>query len=125
MNYQGTIIQESLGDPSVLTDTNVLATRVETVTEKHKTPWLSQWTLHTVEIAEEKATVFAQKISQSFDPNHPDWYVDFKNDLYHYIIFPNKIFKVDLANLVLYKEAKTYGISLGIPDYQLNFSPEI
>lgn len=123
MNYKGTIIQESLGDQSVLRDITILATRVEEVTEKHQTPWLKQWTLHTVEIPEEKADEFAQKISTSFDPKHPNWYVDFKNNIYHFIIFPNKIFKVDVASPILYKETKSYGMSLGIPDYQLNFAP--
>ena len=123
MNYQGTIIAESLGDPSILRMVKILATRVEKVTEKHKTPWLKQWTLHTVEIPEDKTDEFAQKVSTSFDKHHPNWYVDFKNNMYHFIIFSNKIFKVDLANPILYKEAKSYGMSLGIPDYQLNFHP--
>ena len=122
MNYQGTIIAESLGDPSILRELKILATRVEEVAEKHQTPWLSQWTLHTVEIPEEKANEFAEKVSRSFDTDHPIWYADFKNDDYHFIIFSNKVFKVDLSNPALYKEATIYGISLGIPDYQLDFA---
>jgi len=31
---------------------------------------------------------------------------------------------VDLKNPILYKDAKRYGISLGIPKYQVDFAPE-
>lgn len=123
MNYQGIIIAESLSDPSILRDINIISTKVEKVTKKHKTPWLIQWTLHSVEIPEGKANEFAEKISKSFDKNHPNWYGDFKNDRYHFVIFPNKVIKVDLKNPVLYKEAKAYGVSLEIPSYQLDFAP--
>lgn len=100
MNYKGVIIEESLQDKTVLKKLKIISTNVEVVTEKHQTPYLNQWTLHTVEI-------------------HSDWYVDYKNDQYHYIIYPYKVFKVDLKNPVLYRAAKQYGISLGIPEYQV------
>ncbi len=125
MNYQGTIIAESLGDESILQEVNIVSTKVEVVTEKHKTPWLSQWTLHSVKIPEKNADAFSEKISQSFDKHHPNWFVDYKNNLYHFVIFSQKIFKVGLANPTLYKDAKTYGMSIGIPDYQLEFGPVI
>ena len=32
-------------------------------------------------------------------------------------------FKVDLQNPILYKDAKEYGISKGIPEYQVDFAP--
>lgn len=124
MNYQGVIIEESLQDISVLKEVKVLETKVETVTPEHKTPWLKQWTLHTVEIPGSKVDEVAKKISQSFDKSHPVWYVDYKNDQNHFIIYTGKIFKVDLSNPVLYKDAKAYGISIGIPEYQVDFIPE-
>jgi hypothetical protein len=124
MNYKGVIIEESLGEKSVLTDVTIVGTKVEEVTESHKTPWIKQWTLHTVEIPEDKIDSVAKKISKSFDPLHPDWYADFKNENFHYIIFANKPFKVDLKNPVLYKDAKDYGMTIGIPEYQLDFAPD-
>ncbi len=124
MNYKGVIIEESLQDASVIKDVNVLETKVEPITPEHKTPWLKQWTLHTVEIPEERAGEVAEKLSQSFDKEHPDWYADYKNDKYHFIIFAGKIFKVDLTNPVLYRDAREYGISIGIPEYQVDFAPE-
>lgn len=109
MNYQGVIIEESLGDTSVLNEVKILHTRVEQVTQDHKTPWLKQWTLHTVEIPEDKADLLADKISKSFDKEHPDWYADYKNDEYHCIIYANKIFKVDLNKPEQYQAATDYG----------------
>src|SRR3989338_6570426 len=118
MNYKGVIIEESLGDKSVLGKVKIVETKVEPIPPEHKTPWLTQWTLHTVEVPEEKAEEIAQEISRSLDKTHSSWYADYKNDRYHYIIYDAKIFKVDLQNPTLYKDAREYGISIGIPDYQ-------
>ena len=35
----------------------------------------------------------------------------------------DKVFKVDRSKPEEYKEVTQYGVSLGIPDYQLDFSP--
>jgi len=123
MSYKGVIIEESLDDKDVLKEVPILETSIEKVTEEHKTPWIEKWTLHTVEILNEKGDEIAEKLSQSLEKEH-NWYADFKNDLYHYIIYRNKVFKVDLKNPVLYKDAKKYGISVGIPEYQVDFAPE-
>ncbi|KKU94047.1 MAG: hypothetical protein UY26_C0003G0197 [Candidatus Jorgensenbacteria bacterium GW2011_GWA1_48_13] len=124
MNYQGVIIEESLENKDVLKDVRVLGTKVEPVTENHKTPWIKQWTLHTVEIPENQAESIAEKLSWSLDSEH-NWYADFKNDDIHFIIFRGKVFKVDRTKKEEYDAATAYGISLGIPDYQLDFSPDI
>lgn len=125
MHYKGVIIEESLGDQSLLNDLKIIETKVEPVVEAHKTPWLDRWTLHTVEIPEEQADEIAQKISQSFDKDHTDWYADFKNERYHYVVFSNKVFKVEMSRLEEYKPVVEHGLSLGIPDYQLDFAPDI
>lgn len=95
MNYQGTIIEESLANKDVLAAVKILRTRTEPVSYIHKTPWIKQLTLNTVEIVEEKGDEIAEKISMTIDINHAgSWFVDFKNDKQHYIIFHNKVFKV-------------------------------
>ncbi|PIS16042.1 hypothetical protein COT62_00395 [Candidatus Roizmanbacteria bacterium CG09_land_8_20_14_0_10_41_9] len=123
MNYKGVIIEESLGNKSVLKKVKIIKTKVEPIKPKHKTPWLKQWTLHSVEIPEEEGEQIAYTISYSFDPEHPDWYADYQNDKYHFVIYAGKVFKVDLQNPILYKDAKEYGISKGIPEYQVDFAP--
>jgi len=102
----------------------ILKTDVEPVTEKHKTPWIKQWTLHTVEILENQPDIIAKELSESLDSEH-NWYADFKNDTHHYIIFRNKVFCIDRRSKEQYDEAKNYGISLGIPEYQVDFHPDI
>lgn len=124
MNYKGIIIEESLINKEVLKKIQILTTKVEPVTEAEQTPWIKQWTMHTIEVAEPIAQEIANDISKSLDKEH-NWYADFKNDNFHYIIFRNKIFKVNRNSREDYGEVTKYGISLGIPDYQLDFSPDI
>ena len=119
-NFKGDIIEESLDDKNVLRKVKILNTKVEEVTSKHKTPWLNQWTLHHVEVTPQQAEEIAQELSHALEPKH-SWYADFKNDSHHYIIFKNKVFFIDRKNQDQYDEAKNYGISLGIPDYQVDF----
>ena len=123
-NFKGVIIEESLESKDVLQKVKIIKTKVELVTEKHKTPWVKQWTLHTVEILENQAEEVAKELSQSLDSKH-SWYADFRNNNFHYIIFCNKVFKVDRSKSEQYKEVTKYGLTLGIPDYQLDFSPHI
>ena len=125
-NYQGVIIEESLENKEVLKKIKIISTKVEPITDEHKTPWLSQWTLHTVEIPDNEAKEIAEGISKSLDRNHGgSWYADFKNDTHHYIIFRDKIFYIDRKSKEQYDEAKSYGISLGIPEYQVDFHSEV
>ncbi|MBI4973404.1 hypothetical protein HZC27_02215 [Candidatus Roizmanbacteria bacterium] len=120
LNFTGVIIEESLENKGVLKKVKILSTKVEQVVKEHETPWLSQWTLHTVEISDKEAKVIAEQISKSLDRKHGgSWYADFKNEAHHYIIFHDKIFYIDRKSKEQYAEAKRYGISLGIPARQL------
>lgn len=124
-NFKGVIIEESLADPSVLEEVKILSTKVEEVTEKHQTPWLQQWTLHTVEVKADKADYIAEKLSQVLDTSHDDWYADYKNEKIHYVIYTNKVFKINRKSKGEYQKATEYGISLGIPDYQVDFADNV
>ena len=123
-NFNGVIIEESLENKGVLKKVKILKTKVEEITEEYKTPWIKQWTLHTVEIIENQADEIAEDLSKSLDSKH-SWYADFKNDEFHLIIFHNKVFKIDRSKPEQYKKAVEYGLMLGIPDYQLDFTPDI
>lgn len=122
--FQGVIIKESLEDESILDKIDIISTEVKQVTEKYKTPWVKQWTLHTVEVEADYADMVAQEISKALDHVH-NWYVDFKNKETHYIIFRDKVFKIDRTNVNQYDEATKYGISIGIPEYQVDFAPNV
>jgi hypothetical protein len=122
MDYRGVVIEESLADKTILSRLKIVSTEVEPVTPEYETPWLTQWTLDTIDVPEENADATAHELSESLDKAH-DWYADYKNESYHYIIYREKVFKVDLRNPILYKDARAYGISLGIPEYQVDFAP--
>lgn len=125
MTYKGDIIEESLADKSTLSAVTIVGTRVEPVTPKHKTPWLTQWTLHTIEVSGDDADRIAEILSHALEKEHTNWYIDFKNETTHYVIFPDKVFVIDRAQPERYKAVVQYGTKRGIPQYQLNFLPEV
>jgi hypothetical protein len=122
-NFIGVIIEESLESKRILSNVKITGTEVEDVTPKHKTPWVKKWTMFTVEIPENKAKSIAAELSLSLDSKH-QWYADFKNDTNHYIIFRNKVFYIDRKSKEQYDKAREYGISVGIPEYQVDFHPD-
>ena len=124
MNYRGVIIEESLENKEVLSKVQILETEISVVTEKHKTPWVKQWTLHTVLIPENDADKIAEEISVSLDKEH-NWYADYRNKTHHYIIFRDKVFYINRNSIDEYNKAKEYGIFIGIPEYQVDFHPDI
>ena len=120
MNYRGTIIEESLSNKSVLNEVKILGQTISPVTEKSKTPWLKQWTKDDVEISEARADLVAEMLSQAIEfEHHSSWYADYWNKITHYIVFKDKFFKIDRSSKKQYDEAYNYGLSIGIPSYQL------
>lgn len=104
----------------------IISTRIEPITDRHQTPWLKQWTLHKVEIEPEKAEDTAQEISESLDKERiHSWYADYKNNYTHYVIYKNKIFKINRTKQEEYKAAREYGLALGIPEYQIDFEKNV
>lgn len=123
-NYRGVIIEESLENTEVLKKVQILETKISVVTEKHKTPWIKQWTSHTVLIPENEAENIAKELSVSLDTEH-NWYADYRSKTHHYIIFRDKVFYINRNRIEEYNKAKEYGISLGIPEYQVDFHPDV
>jgi hypothetical protein len=122
----GEIIEESLADRSVLSEVTILETRVELATEYHRTPWLERWTIHRVAVPEELAAEVAERFSEALDAEHAyAWYADFKNEDIHYVAFTGKVFRVPRHSEGRYAEVVEYGVRLGIPPHQLDFSPTI
>lgn len=121
ITYRGIIIEESLEDKSVLKQVKIVLTEVEQVTPRHQSDE-KQWTMHTVEIPGNKVKAVAELLSKSMKTR---WYADYKNDTYHYIIFQNKVFCIDRTSKKQYDEAKQYGISVGIPEHQVDFYPDV
>jgi len=126
MDYKGTIIKESLENKDVLEKLEIISTRVEAVNKDHQTPWLKQWTLHKVIVSSVKADAIAKELATALDREHGgSWYADYKNDKNHFIIFPNRVFKIDRSRVDQYKAATDYGLKLGIPNYQVDFMKDL
>lgn len=123
--FNGVIIEESLVDKSVLKRFPILETEVEQVTERFGTPWLTQWTLHTIEVPEAEMSGYATEVQRALDGARHNWYADFKTGTTHYIIFKNRIFVIDRTKREQYQEASDYGVSLGIPSHQVNFTADV
>jgi hypothetical protein len=118
--FCGVIIEESLVDTSVLKDVRIVKTDISQVTEKHQTPWVTQWTLDTVEIPDSEIEGLTARIAAAIDREHAHaWYADFKNDSTHYIVFLGRVFKVDRSRKEEYKSVIEFGLALGIPGHQL------
>jgi hypothetical protein len=91
MNHEGVIIEESLRDEGALRDSIILSTKVEKVTSRHNTSWLERCASY-LEVPVGKADEAAEAISRSLRAGH--WYVDYKNNHTHYIVFPDKILRL-------------------------------
>jgi len=117
-NYHGDIIEESLENKDILKKLNIIATRVEKVVDKHQTPWLSRWTLDAIEVEDNEADNLATKLSKALEARH-GWYIDYRNDVYHYVIFKDRVFKLDRRKKTDYEEMIKYGLSKGTPNHQL------
>ncbi len=118
--YSGVIIEESLANKQALEGLNIVKQEVEQVTEEHETPWLTQWTCDTVEIPEAEIEAAVQKLSAAIDTEHiGNWYCDFRNDNWHYVVFSGKIFKIDRSKREAYDEMREYALSIGLPEHQL------
>lgn len=120
MNYKGVIIEESLVNSDIIKELELVSKETEVVTKEHNTPWLTKWTLDTVSIKEAEIEKYAEKLSGLIDSEHcDDWYCDFKNDKYHFVIFKNKIFKIARQDKKGYLAMQEYAESLGLPKYQM------
>lgn len=109
-NYSGCLIEESLKDKSILDEFNIVETNID------------DGISYIVEIDESKIEKIVPKLQSAMVEN-AEWYCDLKCYDYHYIIYNDKIFKVNRDYPEQYEEAKEYGLKRGIPkDYLPNAS---
>jgi len=120
MNYRGIIIEESLTNTDIIKNFALISQETEKVEEAHETPWLEQWTCDDVEIPEEQIESATDELSKLIDTEHiGNWYCDFKNDDWHYVVFSNKIFKINRKSREDYDNMRDYALSIGLPEHQL------
>ncbi len=80
--------------------------------------------MDTVEIDERQIDEYTNRLSTLIDTKHCNaWYCDFRNNKYHYVVFANKVFKLDRNKKQDYIDMQEYAIKLGLPKHQLpNFN---
>ncbi len=120
MNYRGIIIEESLVNTDIIKNFQLISQEIEKVEEAHETPWLEQWTCDEVEIADDQIDQAVEELSRLIDTEHiGNWYCDFKNEDWHYVVFSNKVFKIDRKDKEDYAAMREYAMGIGLPEHQL------
>ncbi len=117
--WKGCIIEESLENKEVLKEIKIVNTEVAEV----KDATLNQpriWHLCYVVVESERIDSVSQKINEALKSEQP-WYVNFGTDEKEIVIFKNKIFRIRKNDKEGVKQIKNYGMSLGIPERQLDF----
>lgn len=120
MDYIGTIVEESLSNLDILKEIEITDQSIEKVSERDNTPWLDKWTIDTVKIKEDESEELANKLSKIIDTKHcNDWYCDFKNDKYHYVVFKDKVFKLKRGKKTDYETMQEYASKVGLIKEQM------
>jgi len=103
---QGTIVENSLTDPSVLKEILLLKSWQD-----------GTWKLHQVNLDREQALNLASYIADG------PWYMHFwepeSDDVL--VVYKNKTFDIKHSDKLTWQDAVAYGKSIGIPDAQLDF----
>lgn len=108
-NYMGTIVLESLIDKSVLDNLKVIKSEVSSTLG---------WHLFTVEVSAEEIL----NLSKNIESNK--WYMHFWKDRNVIAVFKDKTFEFNYDDKESWKPAVDYGLSIGIPEEQLDFPIE-
>lgn len=103
---KGTVIENSLADTSFLDNVQIIKT------------WKSgSWTLHDVNVEENVALEMGKYLADG------PWYVHFwkqgTDDIL--VVFKHQNFRINHSDTSTWSDAINYGISVGIPEEQLNF----
>ena len=104
--YKGVIIEESLEDKSILKNFEIIS---QTVSEN------LGWHIDTVLVSESDFEKLAQIIKRG------TWYMHFWVKEKMVAIFYGKIFSFDFNDKTSWEPVLKYGLSLGIPEEQLDF----
>lgn len=107
--YEGIIVEESLEDNRILNDFKIVDFRIS----KEENP-TDRWHLYTVQVSEEEIVLLSKSIK-------PKWYMHFWKGRNVIAIFKDKKFEFNFDDKSTWKPVVEYGLSLGIPEEQLDF----
>ncbi|MBX4210512.1 hypothetical protein KW783_00880 [Candidatus Parcubacteria bacterium] len=108
-DYKGNIIEESLTDPNILE--SVETTILKITREENPS---NRWHIHTVKVVKEDI----DKLSKFL---RPGWYMHFWKNKKVIVVYKSKTFEFDFDDKSAWTSAIHYGLSVGIPEEQLDF----
>ena len=112
MEYKGCIVEESLDDNRVLNNLKVVKIRI---TDEEKPE--DRWHIYDSLLSEDKIDDLHKHLRQG-------WYMHFWGNGKIIILFKGKKFEFDLDDKESWKPALDYGLSINIPEEQLDFEME-
>lgn len=118
--YNGLLLKESLISVEVLglvKVNNVYIEKVPNAVEGQPT----SWTFVYFEVDEKQIQFIVEKMSKVIKEK---WYLNINGTNDVYIIFANQIFHYLKGDIDAKKEAIKYGISVGVPENQLDWSED-
>ncbi len=121
MKYKGLLLKESLNDESVLNLINTTKTEIWDNIQNAAEGQPKKWTAIYFEFegSEEEATIKAEVLSRAL--KHM-WYLNFSTEEEIYVIYPkHKFYKYIKGDEQKKQEAINYGLSIGIPQSQLDW----
>ena len=104
-DYKGTIVKESLTDPAILDELQIVSERVA-----------GDWHLYTVMISEADITRIQACLKWE-----GGWYTHFWHGDDVVVVFRDKLFHIKYSDQSTWQEAIAYGLSVGVPREQLDF----
>ena len=115
----GLLLKESLTDMTVLELVQI--TRTETWQVSNAAAYQPAiWNAIYFEAEDSQADVFAGRFSEALKPQ--GWYLNASTAMDVYVVFPGKVFKYPRGDTLQREAAKRYGLSIGIPASQLDWS---
>lgn len=110
MNYRGTIVEESLLDNRLINSFKVNKFRISNAEEPE-----NRWHVYEVEATQTQIDELATRLKPA------GWYTHFWHGDDVIVVFPGRKFEIKHSIQETWKDAITYGESLGIPVEQLDF----
>jgi len=110
--YEGIVVEESLEDNTIVNSLNVLKVKISDDANPS-----DRWHLYTVQVSKEDIDNLSKSVKRG-------WYMHFWKDRKVIAIYKDKQFAFDYDDKSTWQEAIDYGLSIGIPEEQLDFPIE-
>jgi hypothetical protein len=108
--YIGSIVEESLQDNRALNEIRIVDFKISKDSDPDK-----RWHIYTVKVSAHDINELARNLK-------PGWYMHFWKDRKILAVFKEKTFLLDYLDKTTWKDAISHGLSIGIPQEQLDFA---